>query len=157
MRSKTVLIIFLSSSFLSAQIAWDAVRPLTGVGGPGGRANGMGQAFTGVADDATALYYNPAGLAHLTRTEFDMAFDHLSVTTDVTEGTVTQSATITATRMNNAAFAFPLEDIKMTAAVGYSTARAFERKRDMPGPPSYDDFTEEGKLGVWSFGVGYQI
>lgn len=30
---------------------------------PGVRANGMGGAFVGVADDATAVYWNPAGLA----------------------------------------------------------------------------------------------
>lgn len=30
---------------------------------PGARANGMGQAFVAVADDATAAFYNPAGLA----------------------------------------------------------------------------------------------
>ena len=29
---------------------------------PGARATGTGEAFTGLADDATATYYNPAGL-----------------------------------------------------------------------------------------------
>jgi long-subunit fatty acid transport protein len=157
MRYKTALIIFLSFSFLSAQIALDAARPFVGSGGPGARANGLGQAFTGVADDATALFYNPAGLAHLTRTEFDIGFDHLSVTTDVRDASASQSATITATRLNNAAFTFPIEDAKITAAVGYQMVRAFERKRDVPGGPSYDDFTDEGKLGIWSMGLGYQI
>ncbi|MFC1620581.1 OmpP1/FadL family transporter [Candidatus Neomarinimicrobiota bacterium] len=157
MRYKTALLILLSFSFLSAQIAWDAARPFVGLGGPGARANGLGQAFTGVADDATALFYNPAGLAHLTRTEFDIGFDHLSVTTDVREASASQSATITATRLNNAAFTFPIEDAKMTAAVGYQMVRAFERKRDLPGTPIIEDFTEEGKLGIWSMGLGYQI
>lgn len=32
---------------------------------PGDRATSMGGAFTGVADDATAIYYNPAGLTQL--------------------------------------------------------------------------------------------
>ncbi|MGQ9707961.1 MAG: hypothetical protein ACUVUR_03690, partial [bacterium] len=31
--------------------------------GVGARPVAMGQAFTGVADDANALFYNPAGLA----------------------------------------------------------------------------------------------
>jgi long-subunit fatty acid transport protein len=157
MRYKTALIIFLSFSFLSAQIAWDAARPFVGLGGPGGRANGLGQAFTGVADDATALFYNPAGLAHLTKAEFDIGFDHLSVTTEVRETSASQSATISATRLNNAAFTFPIEDTKITAAVGYQMVRAFERKRDLPGTPIIEEFTEEGKLGIWSMGMGYQI
>jgi hypothetical protein len=33
--------------------------------GPGARPEGMGEAFTGVADDIDAIYYNPAGLATL--------------------------------------------------------------------------------------------
>ena len=37
--------------------------------GAGARAAGMGDAFTAVADDATALYWNPAGLALLPRAE----------------------------------------------------------------------------------------
>lgn len=35
--------------------------------GIGSRADSMGTAFTGLADDATALYWNPAGLAQLER------------------------------------------------------------------------------------------
>jgi len=31
---------------------------------PGARAAGMGEAFAGVADDASAVFWNPAGLAH---------------------------------------------------------------------------------------------
>ena len=31
---------------------------------PGARAAGMGEAFVGVADDATAAFWNPAGLAY---------------------------------------------------------------------------------------------
>lgn len=35
----------------------------------GARAMGMGSAFTAVADDASAIYYNPAGLAFLRKSE----------------------------------------------------------------------------------------
>ncbi|HRU38780.1 MAG TPA: hypothetical protein P5511_02795, partial [Candidatus Goldiibacteriota bacterium] len=37
--------------------------------GSGARAIGMGEAFTAIADDATAIYYNPAGLAQLDHNE----------------------------------------------------------------------------------------
>ncbi|MCJ7813427.1 hypothetical protein MUP95_08970, partial [bacterium] len=35
---------------------------------PGARAAGMGEAFVALADDATAAYWNPAGLAQLNAT-----------------------------------------------------------------------------------------
>lgn len=37
--------------------------------GPGARPTGMGEAFTGVADDIHAIYWNPAGLAKLKHPE----------------------------------------------------------------------------------------
>jgi hypothetical protein len=43
--------------------------------GVGARAEGMGQAFAGVANDATALYWNPAGLSLLEGNQ--VAMNHL--------------------------------------------------------------------------------
>jgi long-subunit fatty acid transport protein len=158
---KTALTIFLLSSFVTAQRAEDALRPFIGAGGPGSRANGLGQAFTGVADDATALFYNPAGLANLTRTELNLGLDHLSVTTDIIPLSAGQSATIAATRLNSIGFVIPIPDAKATAAIGYHMTRAFERKREQytgdTDDPRLEEITEEGKLGIWSFGLGYQI
>lgn len=37
--------------------------------GVGSRAIGMGEAFSAVADDATAIYYNPSGIANLSKNE----------------------------------------------------------------------------------------
>lgn len=44
--------------------------------GQGARAQGMGGAYTAVADDAHAIYWNPAGLAQVTK--YKLALDHLS-------------------------------------------------------------------------------
>ena len=44
--------------------------------GSGARAGAMGDSFAGIADDASAAYYNPAGLAQLTGTQ--MAGAHTS-------------------------------------------------------------------------------
>jgi len=45
--------------------------------GMGPRALGMGNAFTGLADDATALYYNPAGLGQLKEKEAGFSYASL--------------------------------------------------------------------------------
>ena len=43
---------------------------------PDARAEGMGGAFTAVADDAAALYWNPAGMAFFTRSEFIASYEN---------------------------------------------------------------------------------
>lgn len=45
--------------------------------GSGARAPGMGDAFTAIADDLYAVYYNPAGLAQLERPQFSAAYSRL--------------------------------------------------------------------------------
>ncbi|UCD37407.1 MAG: PorV/PorQ family protein [Fidelibacterota bacterium] len=35
--------------------------------GPGARAAGMGESFSAIADDISAIFWNPAGLAHMSR------------------------------------------------------------------------------------------
>uniref|UniRef100_A0A832MKP3 PorV/PorQ family protein n=1 Tax=Eiseniibacteriota bacterium TaxID=2212470 RepID=A0A832MKP3_UNCEI len=44
--------------------------------GVGARAAAMGGAFVGVADDATALYWNPAGIARIDETKSEFSFNH---------------------------------------------------------------------------------
>lgn len=54
------------------------------VEGAGARAMGMGGAFTAIADDATAVSYNPAGLAQLIRPEVSMVAQGYSRALDFT-------------------------------------------------------------------------
>ena len=49
--------------------------------GVGARAEGMAQAFTGVADDASALYWNPAGISNLSGNH--VALHHLQWPADI--------------------------------------------------------------------------
>ena len=46
------------------------------INNPGARANGMGGAFIGLADDATAAYTNPAGLTVLTQPEISAEYKY---------------------------------------------------------------------------------
>lgn len=43
--------------------------------GPGARATAMGDAFVGLADDVTAIYWNPAGLQNLSQKEVSFMHD----------------------------------------------------------------------------------
>ncbi len=55
---------------LASQGAWAAETAAFLDIGVGARALGMGGAYTALADDANALYWNPAGLAKLEKREF---------------------------------------------------------------------------------------
>lgn len=50
---------------------------------PGARANAMGGAFIGLADDATAAYSNPAGLTILTKSELSLEYKYGNYSTHV--------------------------------------------------------------------------
>ncbi|UCH63332.1 MAG: outer membrane protein transport protein [Fidelibacterota bacterium] len=161
MRRGALLIIIVSVS-LSGQDDMDAVRPFTGLGGPGSRAGGLGLAFTGIADDITALHYNPAGLAHLTRAEFNLGLTYLNVVTDVSAQGTSNTATIAATRLGDLGFAFPIPGLKLTAALGFNQVRSFERRREQlftygEASTIREVLTEEGWLGTWSLGIAYQV
>jgi hypothetical protein len=52
--------------------------------GPGARAVGMGEAFVAVADDASAIWWNPAGVARITQNgESRMTFNHSTWPADI--------------------------------------------------------------------------
>jgi len=55
-----ITLLFLSGTSIRAGVGESAV--ITLIFPPGARATGMGEAFTGAAEDASATYYNPAGL-----------------------------------------------------------------------------------------------
>ncbi|HMQ09836.1 MAG TPA: TonB-dependent receptor [Oligoflexia bacterium] len=59
----------------------------------GPKAIGMGGAFVGIADDATAIYHNPAGITQLDGHHFYIGADSLLAKSDFTpEGDSTESA-----------------------------------------------------------------
>src|SRR5258708_8986939 len=57
-------------------------------GGLGARATGMGGAFVGVADDWTAIYWNPAGLARLKGKEVGASLEYVRVLAHDSQGLV---------------------------------------------------------------------
>jgi long-subunit fatty acid transport protein len=78
---KTLFLIALSVSTMSAAFAESAGQAGAYLKmGVGARALGMGSAFTAVADDSTAAFWNPAGLAKMQKPE--ASFMHANLTMD---------------------------------------------------------------------------
>ena len=81
--------------------------------GVGSRAVSMGNAFGGLADDITAMYWNPAGRAQLTNREFS----------------VTHNESFQGIRDDFAGYAFPYKNgVLGIAAYGLYTPNDLERR-----------------------------
>ena len=75
---KKFIIIFLSwSSIVCTQVPDDAINFYNDADGIGARAQAMGNAFIGIADDYSATYWNPAGLAKMQKSELTGDFNYL--------------------------------------------------------------------------------
>jgi long-subunit fatty acid transport protein len=96
--------------------------------GVGARAMGMGGAYTGVADDYSAIYWNPAGLGQMRRSEFSVGFSHNQVQNTVTYRDQELETDDTFSRLNTIGFAFPLPTYKgsLVFGIGYNKIRDFD-------------------------------
>jgi len=89
MTLKRLMIVFLSLFFLffactgagAVVVGADILGVDFRFNNPGARANAMGGAIIGLADDATAAYTNPAGLTILTEPEFSIEYKIGNITT----------------------------------------------------------------------------
>ncbi len=108
--------------------AWGQLRSLD-ILGAGARAEGMGGAFIGVADDATALSWNPAGLTQLERPEASFV---VRQSFDTYKYSTTPASNFSSTNnhfsfnFGSIAYPFDLGGQRLTAAV------AFQNQIDIP-------------------------
>ena len=103
--------------------------------GVGARAMGMGGAYVGVADDYSAIFWNPAGLAQIRRMEMNIGFSHNSTANDATFLGNKTNSTLSATRLNSLGFVFPVPTYQgsMVLAVGYNKVRDFDNTMEAKG------------------------
>jgi len=92
----------------SAQFPEDALRLSTPGFGIGARALGMGNAYTGVSSDFSAIYFNPAGLAQLTRGEFSMGLSYLNTQDESKFFGTSETESANATNFNSFGIVHPV-------------------------------------------------
>jgi len=135
--------------------------------GSGARALGMGGAFIGIADDATAASWNPAGLAQLQDPEISIVGDYQYRKEEFSSST--QPATDTsgsgdASNLNFLSATYPFTLLKRNMAVSLNYQRLFDFERDF----DYDqnlagvaigrqniDYQQDGYLGA--IGMSYAL
>jgi len=78
---KSIRLFAVSLSIIAAVSSGAFAQGESGAGSliipPGARANGMGQSFGAIADDATAMWWNPAGMAFVDHNAVDLMHSQL--------------------------------------------------------------------------------
>jgi len=141
--------------------------------GVGARAMGMGGAYTSVADDFTALYWNPAGLSHLKRMEFYGALSQEKVDKETEYFGDTNSTFTSNTRPNSFGIVLPVPTYQggLAFAFGVNRVQSFDIRSKVKGfndrtlvddpelgQLSIDELTDEsGGIYSWDFGAAVDI
>ncbi|MCP4368435.1 MAG: hypothetical protein GY797_10045, partial [Deltaproteobacteria bacterium] len=118
MTLKRLMIVFFSLFFLffACTGAWAVVVGPDTLGvdfrfnNPGARANAMGGAFIGLADDATAAYTNPAGLTILTEPEFSIEYKIGEITTHFEDQVSDKEFDDTVSGLSFLSYVYPAEN-----------------------------------------------
>jgi len=115
--------IILAPAVLMAQIPEDALRLGTPGIGVGARAIGMGGAYTGVANDFSAIYWNPAGLAQAVRGEFSAGLNYNNIGDNSTYFGTANQYSVNATNLNSLGLVYPLAVRRGSAVIAFGYDR----------------------------------
>ncbi len=120
----------------SAQFKEDALRLAMPGFGVGARSLGLGNAYTGVASDYSALFWNPAGLAQARYGEFSFGLSYQTNNDQSTFFTQSQDARSSATNLNALGLVFPVP-VKRGSLV---FAFGYDRQSNFTSGMSFEGF-----------------
>jgi len=141
-------------------------RAIDHFAGVGVRAMGMGGAFLGVADDFSALYWNPAGLAQMRRNEVQVSFLRNSFASDATlGGGAAAEADLANTRFGSLGLVapYPVYRGSLVFAVGFARVKDFDWSLSTSGylPADSlwadDSFSHEGEATMASLAAAVDV
>jgi len=139
--------------------------------GVGARAMGMGGTGIAVAEDFSALYWNPAGLAQVRRIEFSGGLSHQNYQASNTYYGTTERDSENNTRMNSLGMVFPVPTYRgsLVFAIGGGRVESFDALFVQQGYafPEDVDFTQpiwedgrevqSGGLFAWALGGAVDV
>lgn len=147
--------------------------------GLGVRSMAMGGAYVGVADDFTAVFWNPAGLAQMQQREVYVAFlrnakDNSATVAPSTPLRSSASADVSNTRFGSLGFVYPYPVYRgaFVLAAGFHRVKDFDSALLLPGLPVQrntagevvgdslefrDTFLSEGELAVSSIAAAVDV
>ena len=158
-----VIQIVLASVTMAGAAQAQEERIIDNFAGLGVRAMGMGGAFTGVADDFTAVFWNPAGLAQMQKREVYVAFNRNGMTNDSSLNTTSVSSDLSNTRFGSMGFVYPYPVYRgsFVLAAGFNRTKDFDwslRTQGFVDSLRTDDtFRHEGELSMTSLAAAVDI
>jgi len=135
---------------------------------PGSRAIGLGGAYTAIADDYTASFWNPAGLAQVRRIELNGSLSQRNYRNQSMFFGNPTDASSNFTKLSNLGVVFPVPAYRgsLVFALGYNLARNWDRISSFSDPQNRGSATavwksaeelENGRLGFWSFATAMDL
>lgn len=172
-RAVYLTVICLSATVLFTAVSTAQVEEMA-IGntfGVGARTMGMGGASLGLADDFTALYWNPAGMAQIQKFEMFSSLSHNSTNADTYfSGDVATGTSRSQMRLNSIGFVYPFlaKQGGWAIAFGYNRPQNFDYQTAIQGidPSSGTEFSglavnetdvNTGGIGIWSFGTSVYV
>ncbi len=132
---------------LFAQTVQEAVGLMEYEDGIGVKASGMGNAFTAVADDYTAIYWNPAGLASLEQSEITGAITHMNYQNRALYTQDADPGKLNTTKFKNLGFAHKVPTQRGSLVIGFG----YHRFKDFDHLLKFSGFSSE------SNGLSFQL
>ena len=137
----------LNASLLRAQSAEDAYRFSSTGFGIGARAEGMGGAYIGVADDYSATFWNPAGLAQMRRLEFTGGIVNNNYSNSASFLGTSSSASNSSTGLDDLGLVFPVPTSRgsLVFAAGYNRVNSYATAL------SFNGFNRNSSIIPWLY------
>ena len=152
---KKIIIILISILFCVTSLSY-AQNINWNLTGAGARAAGFGGAFIGVADDATAISWNPAGLTQLIDPEASAVMRYISdtYTSDYSGRSESESLGHFVPNFASGVYPFNFPGLKVVAAVAY------QQQLDLYAKWDYDEYSRgevTGGASNMSLGLAAEI
>ena len=132
---KKIVLFLIIASALFAQTAEEAVTLLEDQPGFGIRAAALGNAYTGVADDYSAIYWNPAGLAQIQTNQLSAGLSHLkfSSTAEYLNQSTDGDRNFTKLQSFGMVYPFAVERGSLVMAFGYQKVKSLDSFLEFTG------------------------
>jgi len=132
---KSIILLSLLIGIGSAQTAQEAISLIENESGFGIRAAGMGNAYIGLANDYSAIYWNPAGLAQIEFGNISASLQHNDIENSVDYFGTNSTDNRTFTKLQNLglAYAFPVIRGSFVIAMGYQRVNNLDFFADFAG------------------------